>query len=504
MSYDNLFSQFLGILVIGSLCMKHKGHRSIAKRLTFSAIILIATTLLIVMGVFYITIVSFGNNFLENEFKEKSYFIQKAFIIPIWTYDQYQINEIGNSFFGDTKYTFVSALKVESTDNEILFEKTQDNISDYSKIAQLPNTKTRVIDIYKDDRKIGVIFFAMSNHGYITSFRDQFVIIMFAMAFILVMISKLASFYINRMLTEPLTKILKQVQQIEEEVYIQNEPENLPRELDSISRALNQAGAMIEKRNNDIMYYTSDLEKLVRNRTAELEEQMIKNLNTTRLAAVGEMAADVAHEINNPLTVIDLHATKLKRLESSLPPEVIISIDKMQMMVKRIGKIIKGLRSLAREGGSDPFVALSVMNMIDDVKMLVEMKIRSYDIKFDISITDSSLQVVGREVQISQVLINIISNAVDAINGLVDKWIKLDVYSNDEYVYFTISDSGNGISPELQSKIMHPFFTTKGVNKGTGLGLSISKNIIEEHGGTLTYNDQSPHTQFVFFLRKIS
>lgn len=484
--------------------MNNKGQPSIAKRLTLSAIILIASTLIVVTGIVYLTIVSFGNNFLENELEEKSNFIQKAFAVPIWTYDQYQINEIGNSLLGDTKYTYVSALKVETTNDEVLFEKTQDSESDYSKTAVLPYTKTKVIDIYKEDRKIGTISVAMTNYGYIKSFRDQFIIIIIAMAVILVVISKVASYYINKMLTEPLTKILKHVHQIEEENYIQNDLENLPRELDSISRALNQAGSMIEKRNNDIMYYTNDLENLVKNRTAELEEQMIKNLNTARLAAVGEMAADVAHEINNPLTVIDLHATKLKRLESSLPPEVINSVDKMQMMVKRIGKIIKGLRSLSRDGDADPFVAFNVQNMIEDVKMLVEMKVRSHEIKFDIIISDSALQVIGREVQISQVLVNIIGNAVDAVTGLPDKWIRVEVYDKLDKVYFTITDSGKGIPPDLQAKIMHPFFTTKGVNKGTGLGLSISKNIIEEHGGTLFYNTDCPNTQFVFSLRKLA
>lgn len=482
--------------------MIKKSQTSIAQRLTLSAIILIATTLIILTGVVYLTIVSFGNNYLENELEEKSKFIQKTFAIPIWTYDQYQIKEIGNSLLGDAKYTYVSALKVQTNDDEILYEKTQESGSDYSKASVLPYTKTKVIDILKDGKKIGIISVAMTNYGYIKSFRDQFIIIMIAVAILLIVISKLASFYINKMLTVPLTKILNHVHQIEEENYVQNEIENLPRELDSISRALNQAGSMIEKRNNDIMYYTNDLENLVRNRTAELEEQMIKNLNTARLAAVGEMAADVAHEINNPLTVIDLHATKLKRMESSLPPDVMTSIDKMQLMVKRIGKIIKGLRSLSRDGDADPFVAFSVQNMIEDVKMLVEMKVRSHDIKFDINVSNPSLQAIGREVQIAQVLVNIIGNAVDAVTGLPDKWIRVEVYDKDDKIYFTITDCGNGISKELQPKIMHPFFTTKGVNKGTGLGLSISKNIIEEHGGILSYNADSLNTQFVFSLKK--
>ena len=482
--------------------MNQKIQPSLAKRLTVSTIALIAGTLIIVTGIVYLTIVSFGNKFLDNELREKSYFIQKAFAVPIWTYDQYQINEIGNSLLSDAKYTYVSALKVETTSDEILFEKTQDKKSDYFRTAALPYTKTKIIEIYKDERKIGMISVAMTNYGYIKAFRDQFIIIIMAMTSLLIVISKVASYYINKTLTVPLTKILTHVHHIEEEDYTQHELAHLPRELDSISRALNQAASVIEKRNNDIMFYTNDLEKLVQHRTAELEEQMLKNLNTARLAAVGEMAADVAHEINNPLTVIDLHVVKLKRTQDSLPPEVINSVEKIQQMVKRIGKIIKGLRSLSRDGHADPLVAFSIASMIEDVKMLVEMKVRSHDIKFEVIVPDPSLHAIGREVQISQVLVNIIGNAVDAVTGLPDKWIKVEVKDIEDKVYFYITDCGKGIPTDLQEKIMHPFFTTKGVNKGTGLGLSISKNIIEEHEGNLIYNKESPNTQFIFTLKK--
>lgn len=477
-------------------------HHSLAKRLTVLSTVLISTTLLVVTGIVYLTIVSFGNKFLENELKEKSDFIQKAFAVPIWTYDQYQINEIGNSLLSDAKYTYVSALKVETTNNEVLFEKTQEIGSDYLKAAALPYTKTKVIDIFKDQRKIGMISVAMTNYGYIKSFRDQFIIIMIAIVILMVVISKLASYYINKTLTIPLTKILKHVNLIEDEDYTHHEIENLPRELDSISRALNQAASVIEKRNSDIKYYTNDLEQLVRDRTQALEEQLIKNLNTARLAAVGEMAADVAHEINNPLTVIDLHTMKLKKMDTDLPPNVMNSVDKVQAMVKRIGKIIKGLRSLSRDGHADPMVPFSVMNMIEDVKMLVEMKVKSHEIDFEIIVTDPGIHAIGREVQISQVLVNIVGNAIDAVTNLPDKWIKVEVKEVGDEVHFFVTDCGRGIPKDLQDKIMHPFFTTKGVNKGTGLGLSISKNIIEEHGGVLKYNVQNSNTQFIFTLKK--
>ena len=117
--------------------MNNNIQPSLAKRLTVSTIALIAGTLIIVTAIVYLTIVSFGNKFLDNELQEKSNFIQKAFAVPIWTYDQYQINEIGNSLLSDAKYTYVSALKVETTTNEILFEKN--NLHILKKINKVPN-----------------------------------------------------------------------------------------------------------------------------------------------------------------------------------------------------------------------------------------------------------------------------------------------------------------------------------------------------------------------------
>ncbi|MBC7714061.1 MAG: HAMP domain-containing histidine kinase [Rhizobacter sp.] len=480
---------------------------SLARKLTVASVAISASTMILITGIVYLIIVSFGNMFLYNELNEKSEFIKKSFIEPIWTYDQYQINEVGNSLLGNDKYTYISALKIQSADNELLYEKKRDNLKDkdFSAIANLPYSKSRIIKIYKGNQQIGLISLAMTNFGYIEAFRHQFIIVLVTSLLLLFALMQFVRYYFHHTLTIPMNKILAQVKQIENENYDVCEITGLPQELESISHALTQAAIVIEKRNNDIKYYTNDLEELVKERTAELEGQMAKNLNTARLAAIGEMAADVAHEINNPLTVIDLHITKLKRQEPdrNLTQETMNSIDKIQIMIKRIVKIIKGLKSLSRDGESDPFVPFSVSSMIEDVKMLVEMKVNTHDIHFDIKISDPNIYAEGREVQISQVLVNLIGNAVDAVMTYPgEQWINVDIVGKNDIVEFKITDSGNGIPESIKEKVMRPFFTTKGLNKGTGLGLSISKSIIEEHGGDLIYNNVHQNTQFIFTLRQ--
>ena len=171
-------------------------------------------------------------------------------------------------------------------------------------------------------------------------------------------------------------------------------------------------------------------------------------------------------------------------------------------MCSRIVKIINGLKLISRDGQSDPMMNFQINNMVEEIKLLTEMKIKALNISLQFILPDEGVEAYGREVQISQVLVNLINNAVDAISYNEEKWIKVEVCEHGGSVEFKITDSGKGITREVQEKIMTPFFTTKGVGKGTGLGLSISKGIINDHGGDLNYNAESPNTQFVFTLSK--
>ena len=97
-------------------------------------------------------------------------------------------------------------------------------------------------------------------------------------------------------------------------------------------------------------------------------------------------------------------------------------------------------------------------------------------------------------------LLNLLKNVFDAIHLLKERWVEIEVFSTEKYVSISVTDSGNGISPEVASKIMLPFFTTKEIGKGTGLGLSISRGIIESHKGTLTLVTDFPNTRFIIEL----
>jgi signal transduction histidine kinase len=105
-----------------------------------------------------------------------------------------------------------------------------------------------------------------------------------------------------------------------------------------------------------------------------------------------------------------------------------------------------------------------------------------------------------RASQIEQVLLNLLSNSIDSISDLPEKWIKIEILPQKDSFTLRFTDSGKGIPMQIADRIMEPFFTTKAVGKGTGLGLSISKGLIESHNGQLLYNNKSKNTEFTIQL----
>lgn len=233
------------------------------------------------------------------------------------------------------------------------------------------------------------------------------------------------------------------------------------------------------------------------------EDQKIKAVSAANLASLGEMAGGIAHEINNPLAILSGNTTRLRRIcktEAFDRAELLETCDRMDSTIMRISKIINSMRVLSRNGSEDPFVKISVKQLISDVVIVCQEKFRHGNVDFKVSETSEDLQVLCRPVEISQVLINLLNNAYDAVFEKEGAFIQLDVKIVEGKVQIKIVDSGPGVSKEVVEKIMDPFFTTKEVGKGTGLGLSISKKIIENHNGLLFLDPTSKTTTFVIEL----
>ena len=238
--------------------------------------------------------------------------------------------------------------------------------------------------------------------------------------------------------------------------------------------------------------------------TSRDDTESIRLTLSARLSALGTMAGGIAHEINNPLAVISALADTLHDLAETgraTSEKILHSSSRMLHCTDRIGKIVRSLRYLARDGSRDPFDKASVPNLVSHTLDLTIERFRQNSVELRVSPIDPELWMDCREVNISQILLNLLQNAFDAaFDSAAPKWVRLEVAAREDLVTFLVIDSGKGIRPELRARIMEPFFTTKPVGKGTGLGLSLSKQMAMEHGGRLDLGEADGHTCFSLLL----
>ncbi len=252
------------------------------------------------------------------------------------------------------------------------------------------------------------------------------------------------------------------------------------------------------------------LQAVVRDLTErKAAEQIMANqraalLTTAKMSSLGEMAAGIAHEINNPLTVIVGNAARIKRqldLNQFSAEDAEAALTKIENTGHRIAKIISGLRSFSRNADKDSVEPVLVSKVVEDTLGLCSERFKFHAVTLTCELGASAeALVLGRPAQLSQVLLNLLGNAYDAVELLPEKWVLVKGEVVGDRIILSVTDSGNGIDGDVAQKMMEPFFTTKDVGKGTGLGLSINKGIIEDHHGRFYYDESSAHTRFVIEL----
>jgi two-component system NtrC family sensor kinase len=231
---------------------------------------------------------------------------------------------------------------------------------------------------------------------------------------------------------------------------------------------------------------------------ANLEEQLRLS---EKMAAIGLLAAGVAHEVNTPLTGISSFTQML--LERSAPDDPNTQLlEKIERQTFRAAKIVNSLLNLARP--SDGEAAPVDVNMIvNDVLSLLEHQFRNSRIQVRKELTASGLFVKGVEYKLQQVFLNLLLNARDAMPR--GGWLTLTTRCDARGVVVEVADTGTGIPSEHLSRIYDPFFTTKSDGRGTGLGLSVTYGIVQEHGGTLTCDSTLGHgTRFTLTLPAVA
>jgi signal transduction histidine kinase len=225
----------------------------------------------------------------------------------------------------------------------------------------------------------------------------------------------------------------------------------------------------------------------------ELDNQIAANIRQEKLASIGQLAAGVGHEINNPLAValgmsqlIKLQLEKTGHLDSGLNEK----FQKINTAGERIAGIIKGLKNFSRQDGEETDV-FNLNEIATETQSLYSDHFKRDQIQLVFNFSPEPLPVKGIRGQIQQVLINLMNNARDATEGCAVRLIEITTTRQDGDALLLVKDTGSGIPPEIQDQIFDAFFTTKPINQGTGLGLSLVSTMIQNHGGKISFTTQA-------------
>ena len=224
----------------------------------------------------------------------------------------------------------------------------------------------------------------------------------------------------------------------------------------------------------------------------EMKKQQMVNQHNSKLVAIGQLAAGVGHEINNPLAIMLGYLQQLEREFGKLEvesPKATEIFKKIRDAGQRITNIVSGLRTFSRAHTNEMKVFSLSTTVIETAAMVKDIYHRE-GVELDVSAIDKTVWMNGNQGRIQQVLMNLLANAKDALEGRSDKIIVLSLENVEGTACLCVKDNGAGMPEEVREKVFDAFFTTKEVNRGTGIGLSLVDSIVKEHGGEITFESE--------------
>jgi len=259
-------------------------------------------------------------------------------------------------------------------------------------------------------------------------------------------------------------------------------------ELGNVARAFNSMTERLERAREEIRDFAEQLEEKVEEKTDQLRSAQQRMLRTEKMAAIGQMAAGVAHEINNPLTGVITFAHLLRRKVPGESQEA-DDLDTIIAEAQRCSKIARDLLDFARPRELVRS-RVDIAAIIERTLAVVEHQPLFHNITVNRRYAPDLPALSVDQDRIEQVFLNLVMNAAEAMEGGGTLSIATSRETEGGAIRITFEDTGPGMDAEIQKRIFDPFFSTKEVGAGTGLGLSVSYRVVEDHGGRILLDSE--------------
>jgi two-component system NtrC family sensor kinase len=305
------------------------------------------------------------------------------------------------------------------------------------------------------------------------------------------LISLFIIFFTRRFLGRPIERLIEGIKAVsqmnlEKPIGVENSSE----EIDELARSFDMMRERLRTAVAELNQFTQNLEIKVEERTRQLQVAQKKLLHTDRLASLGQLSASVAHEINNPISgVLNLSMLLQRMLKTDgVPGERLEEFRKYLTQITnetaRVGRIVSDLLAFSRR--SKPQRAPADLNKVVRTTLsLVQHKMKLSNVEVTTALANALPDIQCDSSQVQQVVLNLLLNAAEATQSKGERRVAVATAAENDAVVLSVSDNGEGISPENQAKIFDPFFTTKSEGKGVGLGLAVSYGIVQAHGGEI-------------------
>lgn len=410
---------------------------------------------------------------------------------PLWNYSAEGFQPLARAALFDR---YINQVIVYDENGKVFFDQKDPkiNTAENLEISQA---------IFRDKREIGKVIILYSLDLLKEEAGNNFITQVIWVIFFFLTTLALTFLLVRLSILKKIALLAKDVQFLQDGNYNSMERWKKGDEIDELGLAFQYAANKTVGLMDILFEKNNELEAMVAKQESLIKERSEQLIYAAKMVSMGEMAGGISHEINNPLAIIigKVMVLRKKIQNSAIVHEIDKDLQVIEDTVNRAVKIIKGLKQFARVGDSIEIKDEHIDTVISDTLVLCSEKFKNHGVKIEVECAKEII-IKCNAIQVSQALLNLLSNAFDAVDKCEERWVKVSVLLKDGFVEIAVIDSGAGIKPEDREKIMQPFFTTKEVGKGTGLGLSISKGIIEGHKGELFVDSTSKNTKIVIKL----